>query len=72
MDALRIVDEAFMLTNGGPGLSTTFIGIHIYRSVIPKQDFGYGSAMSLLTYYFTLVLCWMLFTVMSGVGRQRE
>jgi multiple sugar transport system permease protein len=71
MDALRIVDEAYMLTNGGPGLSTTFIGIHIYRSVIPRQDFGYGSAMSLLTLYFTLVLCWLLFVAMSNVGKQR-
>ncbi|MGL4651586.1 MAG: carbohydrate ABC transporter permease [Caldilineaceae bacterium] len=72
MDALRIVDEAYMLTNGGPGLSTTFIGIHIYRSVIPRQDFGYGSAMSLLTLYFTIVLCWLLFVAMSNVGKQRE
>ena len=70
MDALRIVDEAYMLTNGGPGLSTTFIGIHIYRSVIPRQDFGYGSAMSLLTLYFTLVLCWLLFVAMSNVGKK--
>lgn len=72
MDALRIVDEAYMLTNGGPGIATTFIGVHIYRTVIPKQDFGYGSAMSLLTYYFTLILCWLLFVAMSNVGKTRE
>lgn len=72
MDALRIVDEAYMLTNGGPGLSTTFVGLHIYRTVLPRQDFGYGSAMSLLTLYFTIVLCWLLFVAMSSVGKQRD
>ncbi|MEA3337757.1 MAG: sugar ABC transporter permease [Chloroflexota bacterium] len=72
MDALRIVDEAFMLTNGGPGLSTRFVGLHIYRTVFPKTDYGYGSAMSLLVLYFTIVACWLLFIALTQVGKQRE
>ncbi len=72
MDALRIVDEVFMLTSGGPGTATQFIGIHIYRVVVPKTDYGYGSAMSLLVLYFTIVLCWLLFIALSQVGKQRE
>ena len=72
MDALRIVDEVFMLTNGGPGTATQFIGIHIYRVVVPKTDYGYGSAMSLLVLYFTIVLCWLLFIALAQVGKQRE
>ena len=72
MHALRIVDEVFMLTSGGPGTATQFIGIHIYRVVVPKTDYGYGSAMSLLVLYFTIVLCWLLFIALSQVGKQRE
>jgi len=72
MDALRIVDEVFMLTSGGPGTATQFIGIHIYRVVVPKTDYGYGSAMSLLVLYFTIVLCWLLFIALAQVGKQRE
>jgi len=72
MDALRIVDEVFMLTSGGPGTATQFIGIHIYRVVVPKTDYGYGSAMSLLVLYFTIVLCWLLFIAMTQVGKQKE
>jgi multiple sugar transport system permease protein len=72
MDALRIVDEVYMLTNGGPGTATQFIGIHIYRVVVPKTDYGYGSAMSLLVLYFTIVLCWLLFIALAQVGKQRE
>lgn len=72
MDALRVVDEVFMLTSGGPGAATQFVGIHIYRVVVPKTDYGYGSAMSLLVLYLTIVLCWLLFIAMTQVGKQKE
>jgi len=60
MDALRTVDEVWMLTGGST--STRYIGIHIWRIVFPKTDYGYGAAMSLLTLYFTIVVCWLLYT----------
>ncbi len=66
MDALRIVDEVWMLTGGGPGAATRFIGLHIWRVVFPKTDYGYGSAMSLLTLYMTIVLCWLLYVAMTA------
>lgn len=72
MDALRIVDEVFMLTGGGPGSSTRYIGLHIWRIVFPKTDYGYGSAVSLLTLYFTIVLCWLLFVAITQGGTQRR
>ncbi len=70
MDALRIVDEVYMLTGGGPGTSTRYIGIHIWQIVFPKTDYGYGSAMSLLTLYFTIVLCWLVFAAITARGKQ--
>jgi multiple sugar transport system permease protein len=70
MDALRIVDEVWMLTGGGPGDATRFIGLHIWRVVFPKTDYGYGSATSLLTLYFTLVLCWLLFIAIGQNSKQ--
>jgi len=72
MDALRIVDEVYMLTGGGPGTATHYVGIYIWRAVLPKTDYGYGSAMSLLTLYFTLVLCWLLFVAITQMGKQSE
>ena len=72
MDALRIVDEVYLLTGGGPGDSTRFMGIYIFRVVMQRTDYGYGSAVSLLVYYFTLVLCWMLFIGLTQIGRQQE
>jgi len=69
MDAMRVMDEAYMLTGGGPGTSTQFIGIRIFRVVFPKTDYGYGAAVSLVTLYFTTVMCWMLYT---GIVSRRE
>lgn len=66
MDALRVVDEVWMLTGGGPGTSTRLVGIHIWRVVFPKTDYGYGSAMSLLTLYFTIVLSWLVYTAITS------
>lgn len=70
MDALRIVDEVWMLTGGGPGTATRYVGIHIWRVVFPKTDYGYGSAMSVLLLYFIIVLCWLLLTVITQAKRE--
>ena len=61
MDALRTVDEVWMLTGGGPGAATRYIGLHIWKVVFPKTDYGYGSAISVIVLYLTLVVCWMLY-----------
>lgn len=66
MDAMRIVDEVWMLTGGGPGVETRFAGIHIWRQVFASQTYGYGSAMSLLLLYFTIVVCWLLFVAITA------
>lgn len=70
MDVLRIVDEVWMLTGGGPGTATRFVGIHIWRVVFPKTDYGYGSAISIILLYITIVLSWLLFTAISKGGRE--
>ena len=64
MDALRTVDEVWMLTGGGPGAATRYVGLYIWRVVFPKTDYGYGSAMSLLTLYLTIVICWLLYVAL--------
>lgn len=69
MDAMRTVDEVWMLTGGGPGSATRFVGLYIWRIVFPKTDYGYGSAMSLITLYLTIVLCWLLY---AGLVARRD
>jgi multiple sugar transport system permease protein len=71
MDALRTVDEVWMLTGGGPAAATRYIGLYIWRIVFPKTDYGYGAAMSLLTLYLTVVLCCLLYVALVQQRRPR-
>lgn len=64
MDALRTVDEVWMLTGGGPGAATRYVGLHIWKVVFPKTDYGYGSAISIIVLYLTLVMCWILYVAL--------
>ena len=72
MDALRTVDEVWMLTGGGPGAATRYIGLYIWRVVFPKTDYGYGGAMSLVTLYLTIVMCWLLYAGLMARRDTRE
>ncbi|TFF25605.1 sugar ABC transporter permease [Jiella endophytica] len=61
MDALRTVDEVLMLTGGGPGSATRYLGVHIFKEVFPRTNYGYGSAISIIVLYLTIVACWLLY-----------
>ena len=50
-----------MLTGGSPGAATRYLGLHIWKVVFPKTDYGYGAAVSVVVLYLTLVMCWMLY-----------
>lgn len=72
MDALRTVDEVLMLTGGGPGSATRYIGVHIFREVFPKTNYGYGSAISVIVLYLTIVICWLLYVGLIAPRTKRN
>jgi multiple sugar transport system permease protein len=56
MDLLRIFDQVFILTQGGPGFATETISLYIYKTAFRFFDFGYAAAMSLVLLVATLVV----------------
>ena len=46
MDLLRVFDQIFILTQGGPGFATETVSLYIYRAAFRFFDFGYAAAMS--------------------------
>ncbi len=46
MDLLRVFDQIFILTEGGPGFATETVSLYIYRAAFRFFDFGYAAAMS--------------------------
>jgi multiple sugar transport system permease protein len=57
MDLLRIFDQVFILTQGGPGFATETISLYIYKTAFRFYDFGYSAAMSLALLGVTMILC---------------
>ena len=60
-----------MLTGGGPGSATRYIGVHILKVVFPRTNYGYGSAISVIVLYLTIVMCWMLYVGLIAPRNKR-
>jgi multiple sugar transport system permease protein len=71
MDAMRTVDEVLMLTGGGPGSATRYVGVHIFKEVFPRTNYGYGSAVSVIVLYLTIVICWLLYVSLIAPRTRR-
>jgi multiple sugar transport system permease protein len=53
MDLLRVFDQIFILTEGGPGSATETVSLYIYRTAFRFGDFGYAAAMSFVLLILT-------------------
>jgi multiple sugar transport system permease protein len=56
MDLLRVFDQVFILTEGGPGFATETVSLYIYRAAFRFFDFGYAAAMSFALLLLTNVI----------------
>ena len=45
--ALKVFDEVFLLTAGGPGTSTELVNLHLYKVFFEQNRLGYGALLSL-------------------------
>lgn len=72
MDTFRIYDEIWALTSGGPGTATRYVNIHLVRTTLAQNDYGYGATMSVFLLFFTIALCNVLLKLISEVRRELE
>jgi multiple sugar transport system permease protein len=56
LDAFRVFDVVYVLTEGGPANTTETLSIYAYKTMMRAGDFGYGSALSVMTFLCVLVL----------------
>jgi len=64
MTSLKVFDEIYLLTGGGPGSSSEVISYTIYRTFFTQDQMGYGSAMSVAV-LFAIALMMVLGFSMS-------
>jgi multiple sugar transport system permease protein len=67
ISAVKVFDEVFLLTGGGPGTATEVVSYTIYRRFFSEDRVGYGSAMSVVT----LVTVMIAVLALVGIGRKR-
>lgn len=56
MEVLKLFDEVFMLTRGGPSTSTETISLYIYKLAFQDFQLAYGAAAAFLVLIGTLVM----------------
>jgi multiple sugar transport system permease protein len=59
-DVIRVFDHVYVLTGGGPGTTTQFLSLYIYRIAFKFSDLGQASSlavvvMAAMTIFYTIV-----------------
>jgi multiple sugar transport system permease protein len=66
--AVKTYDLIYIMTRGGPGVSTDFVSYFIYRTAFVSLDIGKASAMSLILLVVILALCAYLYRYMRSLA----
>ena len=56
VDVYKVVEVVFILTEGGPGLETELLALHVYKVAFLSQNLGYASTISMLLLGIVTVL----------------
>lgn len=64
--AFKVFAQPFMLTNGGPGNSTTTLVLYLYQQGFSFNDLGYASALA-----WSLFVLVMLVTALQFAGQKK-
>lgn len=63
--SLRTFDLIYVMTHGGPSHSTDVMALYMYDSTFQNLQYGYGSAVSVLIFVFSLGLIFLVTRVMG-------
>jgi multiple sugar transport system permease protein len=56
--AMKVFDQIFVLTGGGPGTSTQTISMILHRKAFVEFDFGYAAALAIVLTVLVGIICW--------------
>lgn len=63
MDILRIFDTIYVMTQGGPGLSSTSLNIYAYQQGFQFSQMGYASALMTALLILVIATTWILSSI---------
>ncbi|MFD0675999.1 MULTISPECIES: carbohydrate ABC transporter permease [unclassified Paenibacillus] len=56
--SIKVFDQIFVLTGGGPGTATETTSILLHRKAFVDFDFGYGAALAIVLTVIVGIICW--------------
>ncbi|MEC2055754.1 sugar ABC transporter permease [Peribacillus psychrosaccharolyticus] len=65
--SLRTFDLIYVMTHGGPAHSTEVMALYMFNETFNKLQYGYGSAVSVVIFFFSLLL---IFIVTKSMGKK--
>ncbi len=69
IDSFRSLVVMFVMTEGGPGMSTEILSLHLYKTAFTSQRLGLASAIAVVLIGIILTLTTIL---LSGMGSSEE
>jgi ABC-type sugar transport system permease subunit len=70
LDAFRVFDLVYVLSGGGPGTATEVISLYAFTTLFQDLRFGYGSALSVITFVITFILALAYIRALSPTGAE--
>jgi multiple sugar transport system permease protein len=68
LDALRVFDAVYVLTDGGPANTTETLSIYAYKTLMRMGDFGYGSTLAVATFVVVMLVS-LVYRRLLGAGQ---
>jgi raffinose/stachyose/melibiose transport system permease protein len=68
ISALKQMETVYLLTNGGPGNETQFLGNYLYKQAFNAFRYGYGNAISVVF----IIVCLGATLILNQVFRDKE
>ncbi|WHY85677.1 sugar ABC transporter permease [Neobacillus novalis] len=65
ISCLKQMEVVYLMTNGGPGNSTQFLGNYLYQTAFSYAKYGYGNAISVLFVIVVLIITVVLNKVLK-------
>lgn len=67
--SLKAFDHSYIMTNGGPGVRSAYLGVFMYKAAFGNSDFGMGSAITITIILISLTIT-LLFNRFSASGSE--
>lgn len=65
--SLKAFDHSWVMTKGGPGVRSSYLGVYMYKTSFVNSDFGKGSTITV-----TIVIISLLFTIALNAWNRRK